>query len=109
MMAIMAPREFECILCQAHFTLLSGDLMVPYPVICDDCLVELWQLEGDALVEHVSKRLAENRSPNKKHIESYIRQGTLGETIIRDVQGIKQRGMKADEIIRDREQVRQLG
>ncbi len=102
-MAVMAPREFECILCQGNFTLLSGDLMIPMPVVCDECLVKLDQLEGDALVGYVSKHLAENTSPQKEHIESQTQDGIL-EQIIRDIQG-----MNVDEIIRNREQARQLG
>ena len=106
-MAVMGIRDFECILCQGNFTLLSGDLMVPEPVICDECLVEVWQLEGDALARYMSEHLAENTSPHKEYIESNIRQGTLCEKIIRNIQGWKQQQMSVDEIIRDREQARQ--
>ena len=107
-MAFMAVREFECILCQGHFTLLSGDLMLPEPVICDECLVEVWLLEGDVLAKHISKHLAGNVSPHKEHLESHIRQGTLNDRIIQYMQGLKQRQASVKDVIQARELRRQF-
>lgn len=53
----LAVRKFECTLCQQQFTLLSGDLILPGPRICDECLVEVWALEGEALANYVAERL----------------------------------------------------
>ncbi len=103
----MAARDFKCILCQRNFTLLSGDLMVPTPVICDECLVEVWQLGDDALARYVSKHLAENASPHKEYLESMTRQGTLEDSIIQDIQGLKERWTSVQDVIQDRELNRQ--
>jgi hypothetical protein len=51
----LAVREFKCSLCQKPFTMLSGDLILPGPNICDDCLREVWELEGEVLVKHVAE------------------------------------------------------
>jgi hypothetical protein len=51
----MAPREFECMLCQKHYTLLCGDLVLPEYLLCDDCLAELQPLEEDELRKHVAE------------------------------------------------------
>ncbi len=54
----MAVREFECTLCQQPFRLLSGDFFLPEPNVCDDCLRQVWELEREALEEHVAECLA---------------------------------------------------
>ncbi len=56
----MALREFECMLCQKHYTLLCGDLVLPEYLLCDECLAELQPLEEDELRKHVSQNLSEN-------------------------------------------------
>jgi hypothetical protein len=45
------PREFECTLCQQSFTMPSGDLMVPQPRICDECLTQVWEMEDQTLLD----------------------------------------------------------
>ena len=96
-MALMAVREFECVLCQAHFTLLSGDLIVPETLICDECLAELWPLQGDALMERISGRLVE-RTPQQAALEKRIAQ---------HIEWLRQRWTSADEVIQNRELQRQ--
>ena len=101
-MAIMALRDFECTLCRERFTLLSGDLMLPVPVFCDECLKELWPLEGDALREYVAQHLAE-RPPG----EGQRRVEPTEDQVIQAILALKQRGRSIQEVIRDREAERQ--
>jgi len=56
----MAPRKFECLLCQKHYTLLCGDLILPEYLLCDECLEELQPLEEEELRNRVSQNLAED-------------------------------------------------
>lgn len=78
----MAVRDFDCILCQRHFSRMSGDLILPEDLICDECLAELWQLEGDVLREYVSQHLAK-RGLRNKEVENRI---------VETVPMLKQRG-----------------
>ena len=71
-MAVMGFRDFECTVCQRHFDMLSGDLMVPGPSICDECLKVLWELEGDGLTKYVSACLKENASRLGEVPESHV-------------------------------------
>lgn len=69
-------REFVCSLCQAQFTMLAGDLLLPGPNLCDDCLTAVWPLEDKALTHHVRKCL-EARSQEEagaNHIVQHIKQ-----------------------------------
>ena len=106
-MAIMALREFECTLCQQRFTLLSGDLILPEPMLCDACLQELWQLEGDALRKHISYHLVEHASSGDQDPEWQNQVEQLEDQVIQIVLMLKQRGRTIQEIIRDREAERQ--
>jgi hypothetical protein len=81
----MAPREFDCIFCQQHFTLLCGDLIVTEYLICDECLAELQQLEEDELRKHVSQHLAESAPRRDQEFENEI---------VRAIQRIKQHGTR---------------
>ena len=54
----MSIREFKCDLCDQLFTMPSGDLMVPEPNVCDDCLREVWEMEDEALTGHTAACLA---------------------------------------------------
>ena len=101
-MAVFAVRDFECILCQRQFSLPSGDLIVPESLICDECLAELWQLEGDALARYVSEHLAKNASQREQGPESHVQQGALENRIIRNIQSMKLHWASAEEVIRNR-------
>ncbi|MGD8456525.1 MAG: hypothetical protein PVF83_09085 [Anaerolineales bacterium] len=59
-MPIMALREFNCTLCPKTFEKMSGDLIIPEPDLCDDCLREVWQMDGDALIAYIAERLPED-------------------------------------------------
>jgi hypothetical protein len=67
----MAVRDFDCILCQRHFSRMSADLILLNDLICDECLAELGQLEGDELRKRVSQHLA-RRALQDKELESRI-------------------------------------
>ena len=54
----MSIREFRCNLCDQPFTMPSGDLMVPEPNVCDDCLREVWDMEDEVLTKHTVACLA---------------------------------------------------
>jgi hypothetical protein len=69
----LAVRDFECSLCQQHFTLLSGDLILPGPNICDACLREIWGLVGDVLVKHLTDCLAGEEETSLDNIVQYIK------------------------------------
>ena len=105
-MPIMALRNFECTLCQRSFTLLSGDLILPGPNICDECLLALWELESDALTKHISACLKENASRPKEHLESHSKEQELLNSTVRLFQQYKEQWHSAQEIIKDREQWR---
>jgi len=104
-MAILALREFECTLCQQHFTLLSGDLILPGPRICDECLKVLWELEGDALEKHISERLG-MASKDGERPESHVENRALVNSTVQHIQWHKDRWSSADEAIQDRERER---
>ena len=68
----MADRSFECILCQRHFTRFCADLILTENLICDDCLIELQQLEENELRKHVSQCLAKSASHSGREFENEI-------------------------------------
>ena len=68
----MTARDFECILCQRHFTRVSGDMILTEDLICDDCLVELYQMEENELRRQVSKRLVANPSRTSQEFEKEV-------------------------------------
>ena len=97
-MAIMGFRDFECTVCQRHFDMLSGDLMVPGPIICDECLRVLWKLESDAVARHVSECL--------KQKDSQLGEGpdaALVNSTVQLVQWHKEKWGSIEEAIRSRE------
>ncbi len=66
----MGLREFECTLCGNKFEQMSGDLMIPGPEICEECLREVWDMEDTALKQYVSTRLKEHK--REEMIESML-------------------------------------
>ena len=106
-MAILALREFECTLCQQRFILLSGDLILPLPRICDECLEVLWELEGDALEKHISESLG-NASKDRECPELRIENQELVNGTVRHIQWLKEQWSSAEEAIQDRERERRF-
>ncbi len=43
-------REFNCTHCGQIFTIEEGDLILPGPRLCDNCLKRLWHLTDQELV-----------------------------------------------------------
>ena len=104
-MAILALREFECTLCQQRFTLLSGDLVPPGTRICDECLKVLWELEGDALENHISESLGK-ASRDRECPESHIQNQTLVNSTVHHLKWLKEQCSSVEEAIQDRERER---
>ena len=83
------PREFECSLCQARFTMLAGDLLLPGPNLCDDCLTAVWPLKDEALTHHVRQRLRAREQEEAwvdniiHHIKCHREQWATVEDVIR--------------------------
>lgn len=61
----MANREFDCLLCERHFSRMTADAIFLEEQICDECLKELWQLNKAARRECVSRQLAK-RGPQSE-------------------------------------------
>ncbi|MCJ7735772.1 MAG: hypothetical protein MUQ10_00460 [Anaerolineae bacterium] len=89
----IAVREFGCTLCRKKFTLLAGDLFVPEPDLCDECLGEIWPLEGEALVKYVAERWPDEEKLPMDSVFQYINQ-------------YKAQWPSAEEAIKQREQMR---
>ena len=103
----LALREFECTLCQRRFTLLSGDLILPGPSICDECLRALWELEGDALTKHISGCLKEEASRVGERPESHFEERALVSGTVQLITWYKEQWGSAEEATQDRERERQ--
>ena len=101
--AFLGVRDFECSLCQGSFTLLSGDLMVPETRLCDECLVELWPLAGDALKMCVSGHLAKRVSQQGESPESPDQLQAFEESILDHIEGVRQGWPSAEAVIQDRD------
>jgi hypothetical protein len=119
-MPCLAVREFDCILCHRHFTLLTQDFILPWTLICDECLVELWELEGDALAEYLAARLGMKTAglTQSPPLHPPRRGGQRGgsdqsqghrfeQKIMPHLKSLKQRWTTVQEAIRDRELGRQ--
>jgi len=104
-MAILALREFECTLCQQHFTLLSGDLILPGPRTCDECLRVLWELEGDTLEKQVSENLSK-ASQDEERLESHTEKQALVNSTVQHIRWLKEQWSSVEEAIQNRERER---
>jgi hypothetical protein len=92
----MSIREFKCDLCDQPFTMSSGDLMVPQPNVCDECLREVWDMPDKALAEHTAACLAQRAGQaSVDDIVSYINAN-------------RERWAEVDEVIRLREWARRM-
>ena len=76
---MMAERDLECFLCQQHFTAMSGDLIILEQTICDDCITELEQLEGDTLRQRVSQHLAQRDLASSETEDRIVRRFESGQ------------------------------
>ena len=86
-------REFDCTFCGQRFSLLSGDLILPGPELCDDCLREVWALKGEDLEQCVSRCAVDAGPALVDDVRAYL-------------QGYRARYAKVEEVIyiRDSEQ-----
>ena len=104
-MAFLGLKALHCTLCGRSFTLVSGDLVLPEYVICDLCLQELWPLQGDALVERVSRRL-QNDSPGRQRRDQQAHSRLL-ERIVKHLDAIREGGT-LEELLQRRETDRHM-
>ena len=104
-MAILALREFECTLCQQYFFLLSGDLILPGPRVCDECLKVLWELEGDTLEKRISESLGE-ASQDGEGLESHIEKQALVNSTVQHIQWHREQWSSVEEALQARERER---
>ena len=86
----MCVRKFECTLCQRHFEMVYGDLIIVEELICDECRRELWPLENDELREHVSQKLAKNALWLEEHYR-WHGEREFEDRIVRCIQELKRR------------------
>jgi hypothetical protein len=68
----MSIKEFKCDLCDQPFTMSSGDLMVPQPNVCDDCLTEVWDMADEALAAHTAACLARGAGAGQFSVEDIV-------------------------------------
>lgn len=80
--AVMAVREFECLLCLRKFSQMSGDIIMPEDEICGRCFDKFSQLKESELQKRVTQQLAEN---------ALLRQG-LDKAVTEAIQRYKKRG-----------------
>lgn len=85
----MALRDFNCTLCSETFEKMSGDLIIPEPDLCDDCLREVWEMDGDSLTAYVAERLPEDA-------------GFSVEKVVHHTQMIQENSENAEQAIQDR-------
>ena len=88
-MPIMALRDFTCTLCPKTFEKMSGDLIIPQPDLCDDCLKQVWEMDGDALTAYVTERLPEDAQFSV-------------EKIVRHTQSVQEGSASAEQAIQNR-------
>ena len=68
----MSIKEFKCDLCDQLFTMSSGDLMVPTPNVCDECLREVWDFPDKALAEHAAACLARGEGAGQVSVDDIV-------------------------------------
>lgn len=78
-------REFDCTFCGQRFSLLSGDLILPGPELCDDCLREVCALEGEDLEQYVGRCVADGDPALVDSISTYLERHR---TRYADVEGV---------------------
>ncbi|MBN2549276.1 MAG: hypothetical protein JXB15_08970 [Anaerolineales bacterium] len=54
---MFGPKDLTCPLCQKQFEAWCGDLILVFDSLCDECLLALWPLEGEALRAEIALRL----------------------------------------------------
>ncbi len=88
-------REFECTLCQQSFIMPSGDLILPEPNICDECLNQVWEMKAQALTAHVIGCL-----PSEEN--------ALVNNVVQHIKRYKEQGGEIEEVLQHREQGRKM-
>ena len=79
--AIVAHREFSCVLCGQRFTLFCGDLIIPEYLVCGDCKAELRDREEEEVRAYVTEHLVEDAP---RHDAAFV------EEIVRAILSLRQ-------------------
>ena len=87
-MAGMTWREFKCSLCGQKMNRYSGDLMIPGPEICDNCLREVWEMDDNTLSSYVDVCLEKQKRPVTlqsmlKYLQGYNQRWTNVEDVMK--------------------------
>jgi hypothetical protein len=67
-MPIMAERDFECVVCGSPFSMVSGDLVIPYYLVCDDCREALSPLDEESLRQRLSEQVTREALDSRKQV-----------------------------------------
>ncbi|HSJ56097.1 MAG TPA: hypothetical protein VLC95_02900 [Anaerolineae bacterium] len=98
-----AVRDVECILCRKQFSLMTADFIVPWTLICDECLAQVWALEGEDLTEHLAAAHAATiRARSEEPAASPVPPHPFDQEIAAHLQEMKQRWTTAHDAIRAR-------
>lgn len=100
-MAFMCVRDFECTLCQRHFEMMYGDLIIVEELLCDECLKELWPLGDGELRERISQKLAKNASWLEERYR-WHGEPELGDRIVQQIEEGRRRRSSIVEVIQSR-------
>jgi hypothetical protein len=95
----MAVRDFECLLCRREFSRMTADFIIMEEQVCDECLKDLCQLEGDECARQVSRRLEENASWLQEHFRIDAQNSAFAGRVVQSIENLKKRGMAIDAII----------
>ena len=101
-MAFFGLRDFNCVLCDRHFTMFYGDLIIQEDLICDECLVELSEMDEGELPEHVAKCLVEVDYGHDRGAGASAAREALEKRIVRKIEGLKERGASVEDMIERR-------
>jgi hypothetical protein len=72
--------------------MFAGDLLLPGPNLCDDCLTAVWPLDDEALTHHVLDRLGA-RSQEETWVNS----------VVQHVKGHRERWATVEDVVRYRQ------
>jgi hypothetical protein len=69
----MVLRDFVCSLCGNTFEKYAGDLNIPGPELCEQCMFQVWEMEGVTLITHIHVCLnKQDNSVTEHHMLQYV-------------------------------------
>ncbi|MBN1658219.1 MAG: hypothetical protein JXA93_07440 [Anaerolineae bacterium] len=98
-----AVRDVECILCRRQFSLMTADFILPWTLICDECLDEIWEMEGEDLTAYLAAAHGAGNLPQTRQpVTPPAQPHPLEREIIGHLGEMKQRWATAQDAIRAR-------